>query len=81
LPNSRMMIHQPLGGYQGQATDIEIHTKEILNIRDKLNRIMASHTGQKLNTIAADTDRDNFMEGAQAVAYGLIDTVLDKRPA
>ena len=81
LPNSRMMIHQPLGGYQGQATDIEIHTKEILNIRDKLNRIMATHTGQKLETIAADTDRDNFMEGAQAVDYGLIDTVLDKRPA
>ena len=81
LPNSRMMIHQPLGGYQGQATDIEIHTKEILNIRDKLNRIMANHTGQNLETIAADTDRDNFMEGAQAVDYGLIDTVLDKRPA
>ena len=80
LPNSRMMIHQPLSGYQGQATDIEIHTKEILNIRDKLNRIMATHTGQKLETIAADTDRDNFMEGAQAVDYGLIDTVLDKRP-
>jgi ATP-dependent Clp protease protease subunit len=80
LPNSRMMIHQPLGGYQGQATDIEIHTKEILNIRDKLNRIMATHTGQKLETIAADTDRDNFMEGKQAVDYGLIDTVLDKRP-
>jgi ATP-dependent Clp protease protease subunit len=80
LPNSRMMIHQPLGGYQGQATDIEIHTKEILNIRDKLNRIMSTHTGQNLETIAADTDRDNFMEGSQAVAYGLIDTVLDKRP-
>lgn len=80
LPNSRMMIHQPLGGYQGQATDIEIHTKEILNIRGKLNRIMATHTGQSLETIAADTDRDNFMEGSQAVDYGLIDTVLDKRP-
>jgi ATP-dependent Clp protease protease subunit len=80
LPNSRMMIHQPLGGYQGQATDIEIHTKEILNIRGKLNRIMATHTGQTLETIAADTDRDNFMEGSQAVDYGLIDTVLDKRP-
>ena len=80
LPNSRMMIHQPLGGYQGQATDIEIHTKEILNIRDKLNRIMATHTGQELDTIAADTDRDNFMEGKQAMDYGLIDTVLDKRP-
>jgi ATP-dependent Clp protease protease subunit len=81
LPNSRMMIHQPLGGYQGQASDIEIHTKEILNIRDKLNRIMALHTGQDLATIAADTDRDNFMEGKDAAAYGLIDTVLDKRPA
>lgn len=81
LPNSRMMIHQPLGGYQGQATDIEIHTKEILNIRDKLNRIMATHTGQELDTIASDTDRDNFMEGKQALDYGLIDTVLDKRPA
>ncbi len=80
LPNSRMMIHQPLGGYQGQATDIEIHTKEILNIRDKLNRIMATHTGQELDTIAADTDRHNFMEGKQAMDYGLIDTVLDKRP-
>jgi len=80
LPNSRMMIHQPLGGYQGQATDIEIYTKEILNIRGKLNRIMATHTGQTLETIAADTDRDNFMEGSQAVDYGLIDTVLDKRP-
>ncbi len=81
LPNSRMMIHQPLGGYQGQATDIEIHTKEILNIRGKLNRIMATHTGQTLEIIAADTDRDNFMEGKQAVDYGLIDTVLDKRPS
>ena len=80
LPNSRMMIHQPLGGYQGQATDIEIHTKEILNIRGKLNRIMATHTGQDIATIAADTDRDNFMEGSEAVKYGLIDTVLEKRP-
>ena len=80
LPNSRMMIHQPLGGYQGQATDIEIHTKEILNIRDKLNRIMSTHTGQSLETIAADTERDNFMEGVEAADYGLIDTVLDKRP-
>jgi len=70
LPHSRMMIHQPLGGYQGQATDIEIHTKEILTIRDKLNRIMASHTGQDLETIARDTDRDNFMDGKAAVDYG-----------
>lgn len=81
LPHSRMMIHQPLGGYQGQASDIEIHTKEILNIRQKLNRILADHTGQDIETIARDTDRDNFMEGSQAVEYGLIDAVLDKRPA
>jgi len=80
LPNSRMMIHQPLGGYQGQATDIEIHTKEILSIRDKLNRIMAEHTGQDLETIAKDTDRDNFMNGETAVEYGLIDSALDNRP-
>ncbi|MCP5160696.1 MAG: ATP-dependent Clp endopeptidase proteolytic subunit ClpP [Hahellaceae bacterium] len=79
LPNSRMMIHQPLGGYQGQATDIEIHTKEILTIRDKLNRILAEHTGQDLETIKKDTDRDNFMDAKAAVEYGLIDAVLDKR--
>jgi len=79
LPHSRMMIHQPLGGYQGQATDIEIHTKEILTIRDRLNRIMASHTGQDLETISRDTDRDNFMDGSAAVEYGLIDSVLEKR--
>ncbi len=79
LPNARMMIHQPLGGYQGQATDIEIHTKEILTIRDKLNRIMAHHTGQDLETIARDTDRDNFMDGSNAVEYGLIDSIIDKR--
>ncbi len=79
LPNSRMMIHQPLGGYQGQATDIEIHTKEILTIRDKLNRILSEHTGQSLDTIKKDTDRDNFMDAAAAVAYGLVDSVLDKR--
>lgn len=81
LPNSRMMIHQPLGGYQGQASDIEIHTKEILNIRHKLNKILADHTGQDIETIAKDTDRDNFMNGTQATEYGLIDAVLDKRPA
>lgn len=81
LPNSRMMIHQPLGGYQGQASDIEIHTREILTIRDKLNRILAHHTGQDIETIARDTDRDNFMNGDQAAEYGLIDAVLDKRPA
>lgn len=80
LPNSRMMIHQPLGGFQGQATDIEIHAREILLLRDKLNHIMASHTGQSLETIAKDTDRDNFMSGEDAVAYGLIDKVLSRRP-
>ncbi|MFY0988874.1 ATP-dependent Clp endopeptidase proteolytic subunit ClpP [Halomonas sp. C05BenzN] len=80
LPNSRMMIHQPLGGYQGQASDIEIHTREILGIRDRLNQILAHHTGQEFETIARDTDRDNFMNGAQAAEYGLIDAVLDKRP-
>ncbi|MBB3229802.1 ATP-dependent Clp endopeptidase proteolytic subunit ClpP [Halomonas stenophila] len=80
LPHSRMMIHQPLGGYQGQASDIEIHTREILGIRDRLNQILAHHTGQDFETIARDTDRDNFMDGAQAAEYGLIDAVLDKRP-
>ncbi|MBV1786579.1 ATP-dependent Clp endopeptidase proteolytic subunit ClpP [Marinobacterium sp. D7] len=79
LPNSRMMIHQPLGGYQGQATDIEIHTREILTIRNKLNNILAQHTGQDVETIARDTDRDNFMDPAAAVEYGLIDAVLDRR--
>ena len=80
LPNSRMMIHQPLGGYQGQASDIEIHTRKILGIRDKLNKVLAHHTGQSIKTIAKDTDRDNFMDGPTAVNYGLIDSVLDKRP-
>lgn len=80
LPHSRMMIHQPLGGYQGQASDIEIHTKEILTIRDKLNRIMADHTGRDIKEVAKDTDRDNFMDGKEAVDYGLIDSVLEKRP-
>ena len=79
LPHSRVMIHQPLGGFQGQATDIEIHTKEILTIRDKLNRVLSKHTGQDLDTIAADTDRDNFMDGNAAVEYGLIDQVLGSR--
>ena len=79
LPNSRVMIHQPLGGYQGQATDIEIHTREILKIRHTLNSILAHHAGQDLETIARDTDRDNFMDPVQAKEYGLIDTVLDKR--
>ena len=80
LPNSRVMIHQPLGGYQGQATDIEIHTKEILTIREKLNRILAHHTGQDFDTIANDTDRDIFLAANQAVEYGLIDAVLERRP-
>lgn len=79
LPHSRVMIHQPLGGYQGQATDIEIHTREILKIRHTLNSLLAQHTGQDLDTIARDTDRDNFMDATQAKEYGLVDTVLDKR--
>jgi ATP-dependent Clp protease, protease subunit len=79
LPHSRMMIHQPLGGVQGQATDIEIHAKEILLIRDRLNKIMATHTGRSLEEIAKDTDRDNFMSGEESVAYGLIDEVLNSR--
>ncbi|MBE0403146.1 ATP-dependent Clp protease proteolytic subunit [Halomonas citrativorans] len=80
LPNSRVMIHQPLGGYQGQASDIEIHTREILGIREKLNQILAHHTGQDLEAVARDTDRDNFMSANKAQEYGLIDAVLDKRP-
>ncbi len=73
------MIHQPLGGFQGQASDIEIHAKEILYLREKLNHIMAHHTGQPLKTIAADTDRDNFMSAEQAVNYGLVDKVIASR--
>ncbi len=79
LPHSRMMIHQPLGGFQGQASDFDIHAKEILLVRDRLNTIMAKHTGQKLETVQKDTDRDNFMDGVTAVEYGLIDKVLDVR--
>lgn len=79
LPHSRVMIHQPLGGFQGQASDIEIHTKEILTIRDKLNRVLSKHTGQDLDKIATDTDRDNFMDGNAAVEYGLIDQVMENR--
>jgi ATP-dependent Clp protease protease subunit len=79
LPNSRMMIHQPLGGFQGQATDIEIHAKEILLLREKLNSILSFHTGQPLEKIGVDTERDNFMGGEAAVEYGLIDTVLTDR--
>jgi ATP-dependent Clp protease, protease subunit len=81
LPHSRMMIHQPLGGVQGQATDIEIHAKEILSIRDRLNTIMSNHSGQSIESIAKDTDRDNFMSGEESVAYGLIDEVLGRRSA
>ena len=80
LPHSRMMIHQPLGGFQGQATDIEIHAKEILLLRDRLNNILAKHTGQSLETIERDTERDRFMSGEESVQYGLIDSVLDRRP-
>lgn len=79
LPNSRMMIHQPLGGFQGQATDIEIHAKEILLLRDRLNEIMSQHTGRPLEQVAQDTERDNFMSGEEAVKYGLIDQVLEQR--
>jgi ATP-dependent Clp protease protease subunit len=80
LPNSRVMVHQPLGGFQGQASDIEIHAREILSIRQKLNGILAHHTGQDISRIEADTDRDNFMSSEQAREYGLIDSVLEKRP-
>jgi len=79
LPHSRIMIHQPLGGFQGQASDIDIHAREILQARDRLNRILAKHTGQNLEKIAEDTDRDNFMGGNAAVEYGLIDSVLTHR--
>ena len=79
LPHSRMMIHQPLGGFQGQATDIEIHAKEILLLRDRLNRILANHTGRKFADIEQDTERDNFLSGEESVAFGLIDRVLSER--
>jgi ATP-dependent Clp protease protease subunit len=79
LPNSRMMIHQPLGGFQGQASDIDIHAKEILNIRHRLNSLLAHHTGQTLETIERDTERDNFMSAERAAEYGLIDSVFSKR--
>lgn len=81
LPNSRVMIHQPLGGFQGQASDIAIHAKEILYLKDKLNGIMAHHTGQNIDTIANDTDRDNFMSADAAKAYGLVDQVIAARSA
>ncbi|MDN3485621.1 ATP-dependent Clp endopeptidase proteolytic subunit ClpP [Pseudoalteromonas sp. APC 3224] len=79
LPNSRVMIHQPLGGFQGQASDFEIHAKEILSIKDKLNRLMAEHTGQPLDVVSRDTDRDNFMSASQAVDYGIVDSVFTNR--
>jgi ATP-dependent Clp protease, protease subunit len=79
LPHSRVMIHQPLGGFQGQATDIDIHAKEILYIRERLNHILAEHTGQSLETIQNDTERDNFMSAEMAKDYGLIDNVLNER--
>jgi ATP-dependent Clp protease, protease subunit len=79
LPNSRVMIHQPMGGYQGQASDIEIHAKEILYLRQRLNEIMAKHTGQDVEKISRDTDRDNFLSADESVAYGLVDKVLSSR--
>jgi len=79
LPHSRVMIHQPLGGYQGQATDIEIHTREILKIRSQLNDLLAKHTGQSVETIANDTERDNFMGPVEAKQYGLIDELIESR--
>jgi ATP-dependent Clp protease protease subunit len=81
LPHSRMMIHQPLGGFQGQATDIDIHAKEILLVRERLNRILSRHTGQPMEQVEKDTDRDNFMGGREARDYGLVDEVLTERSA
>jgi ATP-dependent Clp protease protease subunit len=79
LPHARMMVHQPLGGFQGQATDIEIHAREILRVRERLNEILVKHTGRTLDQIKDDTDRDFFMDGTEARNYGLIDTVIEKR--
>jgi ATP-dependent Clp protease protease subunit len=79
LPNSRVLIHQPLGGFQGQATDIEIHAKEILYLRRRLNEIMAKHTGQEMSTIERDTDRDTFFGATEAIQYGLVDKLLVNR--
>lgn len=79
LPHSRMMIHQPLAGFQGQASDIDIHAREVLETRERLNRILSKHTGQTVERIGKDTDRDNFMGGDAAVNYGLIDRVMEKR--
>jgi ATP-dependent Clp protease protease subunit len=80
LPNARILIHQPMGGTKGQATEIEIHAKEILRMREELNKILAKHTGQPLSRIAADSERDFFMSASDAMAYGIIDTVVEKRP-
>jgi ATP-dependent Clp protease protease subunit len=80
LPHARIMIHQPSGGYQGQASDIDIHAREVLKLRERLNAVLAKHTGQPVEVIAKDSDRDNFMDGTTAVEYGLIDTVLEHRP-
>ena len=79
LPNSRVMIHQPMGGFRGQASDIEIHAREILYLKQKLNQMLAQHTGQSVETIEWDTDRDNFLSAEDAVKYGLVDKVLEKR--
>lgn len=79
LPHARIMIHQPLGGFQGQATDIDIHAREILRVRERLNHILVKHTGQSIKKIENDTERDNFMDGKEAVAYGLVDSLIEKR--
>jgi len=79
LPNSRMMIHQPVSGFQGQASDIDIHAKEVLSMRERVNEILSSHTGKSIKEVASDTDRDNFMNASDALDYGLIDTVLSNR--
>jgi ATP-dependent Clp protease protease subunit len=81
LPHSRIMIHQPLGGYEGQASDFEIHAREILKVKTRLNEILAKHTGQSIERVQKDSDRDNFMEAQSAMEYGLVDNVLAKRPA
>jgi ATP-dependent Clp protease protease subunit len=81
LPHSRIMIHQPLGGYEGQASDFEIHAREILKVKTRLNEILAKHTGQSIERVQKDSDRDNFMEAQAAMEYGLVDNVLAKRPA
>lgn len=81
LANSRIMIHQPLGGFRGQASDIEIHAREIIQLKAKLNQLLAEHTGQPVERLEKDTDRDNFMSAEQAKEYGLVDVVLDKRPS